>query len=148
MTFEQHQGAAVLEQTEALLGWCGAVFGSGFSPSYLTERLPRVADPMLLVAVRPDQAVQGFKLGYRRGDDLFYSWLGGVLPEARRAGVARSLAEAQHEWARSAGYRTIETRTRCQNRPMIILNLRLGFEIIGLDMDRQGRRVVTQRLDL
>lgn len=30
----------------------------------------------------------GFKLGYGIDDKLFYSWLGGVLPDYRQSGVA------------------------------------------------------------
>ena len=39
----------------------------------------------------------GFKLGYELEEGVFYSWLGGVLPTARRRGAARLLLHAQED---------------------------------------------------
>lgn len=125
---------------------CSLIFPD-FSTAYLTERLSTVADPAL-VAARDGGEITAFKLGYRRGEDLFYSWLGGVVPAARRQGLASRLTTMQHEWALSRGYEWIETRTRGANQPMIILNLRQGFEICGFETSPEGVSVVTQRKKL
>jgi len=134
---DAHAMAAVL------LSICETIF-PGLDPAYLTDRLPHVADPHLLVARREGEAI-GFKLGYRRGPQLLYSWLGGVMPEARRSGVAAMLMERQHADAAAAGYRLVETRTRAANSAMIILNLRHGFVVTGFEIDAKGIAVVTQR---
>lgn len=44
---------------------------------------------LILIAYDKDQPI-GFKVGYERGD-FFYSWMGGVIPEYRRQGVASKL---------------------------------------------------------
>ena len=99
---------------------------------------------MLLLAC-DDGVWQGFKLGYRRGDVLLYSWLGGVAPELRGQGVASELMRRQHAEALANGYRFIETRTRAVNNPMITLNLRHGFHVEGFETDASGIAVVIQR---
>jgi GNAT superfamily N-acetyltransferase len=120
----------------------------GFDAAYLEGRLRHVDRPCVVLARAADGALIGFKLGYRRGTDLFYSWLGAVDPAWRRGGIARGLMDLQHDWAGREGYRFIETRTRASNQPMIILNLRSGFRIVGVETDRHGEIVVTQRRDL
>jgi GNAT superfamily N-acetyltransferase len=125
---------------------CAGVFGA-FDPAYLTGRLPGLTDPDLWLAEAAGRAV-GFKLGYRRGPDLLYSWLGGVLPELRGQGVASALMVRQHEAARAAGYRFVETRTRAPNNAMIIANLRHGFHVCGFETDARGIPVVIQRKEL
>ena len=128
---------------EELLAACRRIF-PGFDAGYLVPRLHTVTDPVLFVA-RVGFRLTAFKLAYRRGPTLLYSWLGGVDPESRRMGVAAHLMRKQHGWARHAGYAAIETRTRATNNPMIMLNLRHGFEIAGYEIDHQGTAVVTQR---
>lgn len=134
-------------QPEEILALCRAAF-DGFGDSYLTDRLPHIADPCLIIARLADQTLAGFKLGYRRGTTTFYSWLGGVHPDCRRRGIARELMNRQHDWARSQGYEFIETRTRAANNAMLVINLGAGFRICGFETDRDGHEVVTQRLEL
>jgi GNAT superfamily N-acetyltransferase len=127
-----------------LLALCVAAFAQ-FSPAYLADRLGRITDPCLVAARLDDGSLAGFKLGYRRGSALFYSWLGAVHPHSRRQGIARELTQRQHEWAKAQGYRRIETRTRAVNRAMLILNLAAGFEVYGFENDSSGHAVVSQR---
>ncbi|MBA8883985.1 GNAT family N-acetyltransferase [Dokdonella fugitiva] len=121
---------------------CSEIF-PGFDPTYL-DRLKNVADPLLLFASHRDEVI-GFKLGYRRGAHLFYSWLGGVRPVARRTGVAAALMRLQHERVAKLGYPFIETRARAANNPMIVLNLRSGFQIVGFEVDARAIPVVILR---
>lgn len=125
---------------------CHRIF-SDFDDRYLTGRLPTICDPSLAY-VSEGGNILAFKLGYRRGEFLFYSWLGGVDPAARGKGLAHRLMVAQHDWARTAGYKFIETRTRADNDPMLILNLRHGFTIRGYETDSHGVGVVTLRKTL
>lgn len=133
----------IADAADPLLALCDAVFGA-FDSTYLLDRLAQVADPELWLAVEGGEWV-GFKLGYRRGEALFYSWLGGVHPGLRGQGVAAELMRRQHAGAAAAGYRFVETRTRATNNPMILLNLRHGFQIAGFEIDPRGIAVVTQR---
>jgi GNAT superfamily N-acetyltransferase len=138
---------AVLAHDRELLALCRVVFDD-FSADYLLDRLP-LLDGRALVTARDEAGrLIGFKLGYRRGRTLFYSWLGGVHPDARGHGLARRLMSVQHEWAVSRGYTQIETRTRAANHVMIIANLKGGFRITGFEVDRGGHPVVIQRAAL
>lgn len=141
------EGADVLRLGEELLALCRGVFPD-FAPAYLLDRLPRLDGAAVVTAREPSSRLVGFKLGYRRGETLFYSWLGGVHPGARRLGLGRRLMAAQHAWARSKGYAHVETRTRVSNNPMIILNLQSGFLIAGFQLDKAGIPVVIQRAAL
>jgi GNAT superfamily N-acetyltransferase len=126
-----------------LLALCNAAFGT-FDEAYLRARLPHMVDPDLWLAEAEGRPV-AFKLGYRRGAELLYSWLGGVAPEARRQGVAAALMVRQHEHARATGYRMVETRTRATNNPMLLLNLSHGFQVCGYELDARGIAIVLQR---
>ncbi|MFN3513489.1 MAG: GNAT family N-acetyltransferase [Phenylobacterium sp.] len=128
---------------EPLLALARAVFAD-FDDAYLLGRLPLAIDPMLWLA-REGEAWVGFKLGYRRGPDLLYSWLGGVHPRMRGRGVASELMVRQHDQAAKLGYRWVETRTRAANNAMIVLNLRHGFQVAGFESDPGGAPVVIQR---
>lgn len=138
------EGASVRGQQAMLADLCARIFDS-FDPDYLARRLPTLVDPVLHVAHGDDGAVLGFKIGYRRGPSLLYSWLGGIVPEARGRGIAARLMQVQHEWAAAQGYDFVETRTRASNNRMIIVNLTAGFHIAGVESDEAGHLVVIQR---
>ncbi|HEY0625374.1 MAG TPA: GNAT family N-acetyltransferase [Allosphingosinicella sp.] len=146
LEFRPVEGDEVHAFADTLADLCAAAFHS-FDGSYLLNRLPGLSGVAAVVALEKGAPI-AFKLGYRRGHDLFYSWLGAVHPLWRRKGVARRLMEAQHRWANEQGYRFVETRTRASNTPMIILNLSAGFVISGYEVDRAGHPVVTQRRNL
>lgn len=148
MTFEyQAITGEAARASDELLALCAVAF-EVFTPDYLTSRLAHVTAPALVTARFANGSLAGFKLGYRRGATLFYSWLGGVHPDARRQGVAVELMRRQHEWARSQGYTEIETNTRTANNAMIILNLKSGFRVRGFGVDSYGREIVIQRKQL
>lgn len=114
----------------------GVEWTNGFS-----ERVAEKRKPSVVMADEEGEPV-GFKLGYERGNDEFYSWLGAVLPRHRRRGVAAEMMSRQHEWCRKQGYRSIVTETLNDNAAMLILNLRSGFRIVGTRLDERGLKVV------
>ncbi|WAC23261.1 N-acetyltransferase family protein [Blastomonas sp. SL216] len=138
------EGADVRAQEAMLAELCARIFDT-FDPEYLARRLPVLVDPVLHVAQGNHAAILGFKIGYRRGPSLLYSWLGGIVPEARGHGIAARLMQAQHDWAAAQGYHFVETRTRASNNRMIIVNLKAGFHIAGVESDEAGHLVVIQR---
>jgi len=75
--------------------------------------------------------VVGFKLGYGRRPERFYSWLGGVHPDFRRRGIARRFMVEQHDWCAARGVEVIETATTNGFRGMLLLNLHSGFDVVG-----------------
>ncbi|WP_182911844.1 GNAT family N-acetyltransferase [Sphingomonas cavernae] len=141
------EGSAVEQHGAELAALCRVIFAD-FAPEYLLGRLSHLDGAALFSAHDAEGRLIAFKLGYRRGETLFYSWLGGVHPDARRKGLARRLTEAQHRWAREQGYSHVETRTRAGNNAMIILNLQCGFSIVGFELDKAGIPVVIQRAEL
>jgi GNAT superfamily N-acetyltransferase len=99
----------------------------------------------LAIAYIEDQPV-GFKIGYARNPDEFYSWLGGVLPEFRGLGIASDLMATQHEWCQKQGYSKISTKTQNRFKPMLILNIKNGFEIIGTEpSDKDGMKILMEK---
>lgn len=144
MNFEIVEGDDVRNSSVEMVELCLVAF-ERFEPDYLTERLKTLSVPALISARREAGSLAGFKLGYRRGRNLFYSWLGAVHPAERKRGLATALMERQHVWATDAGYQHIETRTRSENNVMISLNLKSGFFITGFEIDPHGFGVVTQR---
>lgn len=88
----------------------------------------------------------GFKVGYERENDgSFYSWMGGILPDFRRRGVASKLADYQEKWARKQGYTKISMKTRNRLKPMLYFALSNGFNITKVD---KARSVEENRIHL
>ena len=89
--------------------------------------------PNLVLVVESAGKVVGFKVGYAMDEQLFYSWMGAVLPEFRQLGVAKALAIWQEEWARSQGFTRIQFKTRNRLKAMLHFALGNGFDIIGVE---------------
>lgn len=88
--------------------------------------------PHLVSIALLDNKLTGFKVAYER-DGFCYSWLGGILPNYRRQGIAKALADAQEEWAAERGYTSITMKTRNRHRNMLFMALSRGFNIIGFE---------------
>lgn len=92
---------------------------------------------MLSLAIEGDELV-GFKIGFCDVPKRFYSCTGGVSPGFRGRGVGSHLMDQQHKWCFENGYKAIRTETKNEFAPMISLNLRHGFRIIGTYTDHRG----------
>lgn len=101
---------------------------------FLHRRLQYRHNVLRMVAELDHKPV-GFSCSYELRPSTFYSWLYAVLPDARRLGVASQLMAAQHAWAKKEGYEMIRLECYNQHRPMLILAIRTGYEIIGLRYD-------------
>lgn len=101
----------------------------GFDVAAARGRLQQGA---IVLVAQMDGADVGFKAGYDRFQDgTFYSWLGGVVPAARRQGVADLLMQAQHRAVQQQGYHGIYVKTRNRYIGMRILLARNGYQICG-----------------
>lgn len=94
---------------------------------------------VLLVVCREKSRLLGFKLGYGKDGDTFYSWLGCVHPDFRGLGIAGELMTLQHKECSEDGYKKIETRTRSEFSSMLRLNLKNEFKITGTLFDESGK---------
>ena len=84
----------------------------------------------LILTVYDDHNPIAFKIGYQRhSDGSFYSWMGGVLPNYRRKGIADNLADHQETWAKKKGYNSIKLQTRSKHNAMLALAINRGFLI-------------------
>ncbi|WP_243646830.1 GNAT family N-acetyltransferase [Melghiribacillus thermohalophilus] len=103
---------------------------------------------LLILAYVQQSLVAGYKIGYETKKERFYSWLGGVHPNHRNKGIGSALMAYQHEYCRSEGYQTIETRTKNKWKGMLILNLKHGFDVIGTYTDEKGDPKIILRKNL
>ena len=89
---------------------------------------------IILIAIDGDKKV-GFKVGYDKFQDgkNFYTWMGGVLPDFRKKGIADALAQQQEAWIKSKGYESVILKTRNQHRGMLIFALKNNFKIIDIE---------------
>ncbi|MEM6347666.1 MAG: GNAT family N-acetyltransferase [Bacteroidota bacterium] len=121
-------------------------FHNPYPAEVYEQRLSNV--PHLILVKRLDKQDVAFKVGYQREEDgSFYSWMGGVLPQARRKGVALSLALQQEAWAKTQGYLSIKFKTLNRHKKMLHFALGRGFDIIRVDAfpDRGKNRIWLQK---
>lgn len=117
------------------------------NPPSAADILGRIAGvPHLVLTAHVDGQVCGCKVGYER-DGRFYSWLGGVLPAFRKAGIAAALADRQEAWAAQQGYRTIWMKTRNRFPAMLLMAVRRGFRITAIlpEADILEHRIVLEK---
>ena len=128
-----------LEQLEKLEK---AIFKKDATKNDTPARLPLGAvgrkNVLAHIAFSGDAPI-AFKLGYERTYGEFYSWLGGVLPDWRRQGIAQKLLLMQHATVQSLGYQKITTKSRNQFPQMLILNIKNGFRIVGTQLRDEGK---------
>ncbi len=103
---------------------------------------------ILVVACREKNRLLGFKLGYGKDGDTFYSWLGCVHPDFRGLGIAGELMTLQHKECTNDGYKKIETRTRSEFSSMLRLNLQKDFKITGTLFDDSGKIKIVMEKNL
>lgn len=105
-----------------------------FEKPYPTEKIEREfktkSNGLILLAFFNNE-LAGYKVGYQLSSHLYYSWIGGVRPSLRGHGIAKALMDKQHQIVSQMGYKTIQTHTENQYKPMLILNLKSGFNIVG-----------------
>ncbi|NHZ85754.1 MAG: GNAT family N-acetyltransferase, partial [Planctomycetia bacterium] len=106
-------------------------FDNTYSKGEYKNRLKGVKH-LILTAYLNKRPV-GFKIGYATPTKRnFYSWMGGVLPEYRRLGIAAKLFEFQEQWIITTGFQRILIKTRNKHNAMIKLLLKQGFHQIGI----------------
>jgi len=90
-----------------------------------------------ILAYLDDKPV-GFSMGFELKPSTYFAWLCGVLPDARRMGVASQLMEALHNWAGQNGYRTVRFECYSKHRPILHFAIKSGYDIVGIRWDPDG----------
>ncbi|WP_318433740.1 GNAT family N-acetyltransferase [Photobacterium leiognathi] len=104
------------------------------APISLTELTARLANKSALILVAENQQqLVGVKIGYALDKQVFYSWLGGVLPAGRGHGVAQALLEAQEAWVIDQGYQQLTVKSRNRFPAMVRLLMRNGYLIEDIE---------------
>lgn len=96
-------------------------------------------EALLSILAYCEAQVVGFKTGYRYNNTTFYSWVGGVHPLHRKQGIATKLAQLQESWVRENKFKKIRTKSMNRYKPMMILNLKNGFNIIDIYTNDVGQ---------
>jgi len=104
----------------------------------------RVQEQEKLVSVLAfyEEKLVGFKIGYLYNQHTFYNWVGGVLLSFRQKGVAKQLAILQETLAKERGYTKLRTKSMNRFKPMMILNLKNGFNIVQVYTNNIGQTKV------
>lgn len=93
----------------------------------------RLANGHRVLVAQSGQQLVGFKLGYPKTSEEFYSWLGGVLPAYRQGGIAQRLLEHQEAWARRAGFTRIAVKSMNKFPSMLRLLIKNGYQVTQVD---------------
>ncbi len=125
---------------EKILRGVVELYHSIFGTEKTDELIERVnfSFHLFSIVALDDDKVIGFKIGYRLDSAVYYSWLGGVDEGYRGLGIAQKMMTLQHNWCREQGYQRVQTKTLNRWRGMLILNLKQGFDIIGIYVGKDG----------
>ena len=110
------------------------VFKPARDEAFFERRLRNRIAPLVLVARIKSEAV-GFFVGMELRPGVYYSWVTGVFPDARRMGIATQLMCAAADWAKTEGYQTIRFECTNKHRPMLHFGIEQDYNIAGIRFD-------------
>ncbi|MFC4737890.1 GNAT family N-acetyltransferase [Bacillus daqingensis] len=134
------------EADEALLARLEPLYQRVFSDVRTLQEKAAAKPALHVTAAWERETLIGFKIGYRTGATTFYSWLGAVDPDRRRAGVGSALMRGQHEALRKQGYISVCMKTMNRWRGMLILALKHEFFITGTEEGEKGLKIVLEKV--
>lgn len=117
------------------VGLIVSLYNRVFSPTqgedFFIRRFQARHNVSLLVA-EIDREPVGFVVGFELMPSTFFCWICGVVPEARRSGVATQLMHAQMAWAQDHEYQYIRFECQNQHRPMLHVAINEGYDLVGI----------------
>ncbi len=125
---------------KVLLDLYMVVFDDAIS-NFFIKRIETKEDIISIIAYNEGEVV-GFKIGYKYNKTTFYSWVGGVLPNYRRRGIGKKLAEKQEKIVKEKGYIKLRTKSMNHFKPMILMNVKNGFDIIQVYTNEKGKQKI------
>lgn len=117
------------------------IYKSLFSDADINFFIKRLNDnpKTFLILAYKNEILIGFKIGYPYSSDTFYSWIGGVLPEYRNQKIATVLLNLMEDYAIKSEFKKLRTKSMNQFKPMMILNLKNGFDIVKVYTNTIGQ---------
>ncbi|TGE07911.1 GNAT family N-acetyltransferase [Hymenobacter fodinae] len=128
-----------------LLALLATIFSTSEEQQAAELRYQQARGPVQVWLAETEERLVGCKVGYERKPGHYYSWLGGVATAFRGQGIAAELMREQHAWCQQHGYQRIRTQTYNQWRAMLLLNLRMGFDIVGTMQGAYGLVIVLEK---
>lgn len=125
------------EELKHLLSLYTSIFEDA-KTDFFKKRLNEKENVLSIIAFHKQKPI-GFKIGYHYNKATFYSWVGGILPAYRKQGIAKELAKLQENWAKQQGYTKLRTKSMNNFKPMMILNLKNGFNIKQIYTNDSGQ---------
>ncbi len=119
-------------------------FNAPYGEDEYRQRLTGTRHLIQIAEVEGEPA--GFKVGYQLAPDVFYSWMGGILPDFRALGLARQMLQAQEAWAAEQGYHSLKVKSRNRYATMVAMLLRHGYQIEHFEA--KGETVADHRIHL
>ena len=143
-TYRVVEGVPEQKTVNELLDLYSALFEDA-KLDFFTNRV-HLKEDLITILCYHNSLLVGFKLGYRYDDTTFYSWVGGVLAHYRKQGVAQKLMKSQHDIARKKGFKKVRTKSMNRFKPMILLNLKNGFDIVNVyTNDSQQTKIIFEK---
>ena len=140
------------EVSEALLECLGDLEQRIFDEPYSVEKIRReltTKHNLVALVAYEGELPCGFKVGYELATEVFFSWIGGVVAECRRKGIAGQLMDEQHSIVRRMGYKSVRTHTENRFRSMLLLNIKSGFDVVGIrNENNPPRSIILLQKDL
>jgi GNAT superfamily N-acetyltransferase len=130
--------ADIIIADEKLLPQAVELYNQIFRPKhdldYFKRRFLGRYNILTLIARMDDRPV-GFWMGFELKPAMYYHWLGAVVPDLRRHGIARQMQDAQQAWAKDHGYEYIRCECMNHQREFIHFAIDVGYDIIGTRWD-------------
>lgn len=140
------EGKPDKESFEKIAAFFASVFDK-FSVEEFEKRIAEAEDLLTILATEKGKIV-GCKLGYKIAPETFYSWLGGVDENYRNKKIAHELMNRQHSRCAEKGYRIVQTKTKNSFKPMLILNIKSGFDITAVYRNSRNELKIVLEKDL
>ena len=117
------------------LGLITDIYNQVFSPSveesFFERRFLGRHNVTMFVALLEEHPV-GMTIGFELMPTTFFCWLCGVLPDARRMGIATQLMQALEAFATDHHYHILRFECQNQHRPMLHTAITEGYDLVGI----------------
>ncbi len=120
------------------LGLITDIYNQVFSPSvdeaFFERRFLGRHNVTMFAALLEDHPV-GMSIAFEVMPTTYFCWLCGVVPDARRMGIATQLMHALEAFAADHHYKILRFECQNQHRPMLHTAITEGYDLVGIRWD-------------